>query len=106
MADASAATLPFSSRQLERVFARLSGRPPLHVHAVLSGNINTIVKVECEGRLYGLRVRTQEQVYRYEPDLVKEALVAALAHAWSAAIYRRRHRPVVRPPVDRPVRHA
>lgn len=78
MADASAATLPFSSRQLERVFARLSGRPPLHVHAVLSGNINTIVKVECEGRLYGLRVRTQEQVYRYEPDLVKEALVAAL----------------------------
>ncbi len=78
MAAASAAALPFSSRQLERVFARLSGRPPLHVHAVLSGNINTIVKVECEGRLYGLRVRTQEQVYRYEPDLVKEALVAAL----------------------------
>lgn len=78
MADASAAALPFSSRQLERVFARLSGRPPLHVHAVLSGNINTILKVECEGRLYGLRVRTQEQVYRYEPDLVKEALVAAL----------------------------
>ena len=87
MVDASAAR-PSSSRQLERVFAQLSGRPPLHVYAVLSGNINTIVKVECQGRLYGLRIRTQEQVYRYEPDLVKEALVAALL------------KPGARPPTD------
>jgi hypothetical protein len=78
MTDASSTALPFSTRQLERVFARLSGRPPLHVHDVLSGNINTIVRVECDGRLYGLRIRTQEQVYRYEPDLVKEAFVTEL----------------------------
>ncbi len=80
--------LPFSNRQLERVFAQLPGRPPLHVRDVLSGNINTIVKVECEGRLYGVRVRTQEQVYRYEPDLVKEAFVTALL------------KPHARPPTD------
>lgn len=88
MADASSTAVPFSTRQLERVFARLSARPPLHVRDVLSGNINTIVKVECEGRLYGLRVRTREQVYRYEPDLVKEAFVTALL------------KPHVRPPTD------
>ena len=71
-------SLPFSTRQLERVFARLSGRRPLHIRDVLSGNINTIVKVEYGGRPYALRVRTREQVYRYEPDLVKEAFVSAL----------------------------
>lgn len=69
---------PFETGQLERVFAQLAKRPPVYVRAVLSGNINTILKVECESRLYGLRVRTQEQVYRYEPDLVKEAFVTAL----------------------------
>ena len=81
MADTSSLSsqqLPFDTGQLEQIFAQLAKRPPVHVHDVLSGNINTIVKVECEGRLYGLRVRTQEQVYRYEPDLVKEVFVAEL----------------------------
>ncbi len=78
MADLPSIQLPFDTGQLERVFAQLSKRPPIHVHDVLSGNINTIVKVECDGRLYGLRVRTQEQIYRYEPDLIKEAFVAEL----------------------------
>ena len=78
MADASSRALSFDTGQLEHVFAQLAKRPPIHVHAVLSGNINTIIKVECEGQLYGLRVRTQEQVYRYEPDLVKEVFVAEL----------------------------
>ena len=78
MSEGFTSVLPFDTGQLERVFAQLAKRPPIHVHAVLSGNINTILKVECESRLYGLRVRTQEQVYRYEPDLVKEAFVTAL----------------------------
>jgi aminoglycoside phosphotransferase (APT) family kinase protein len=74
----SSGELPCDTRQLEHIFAQLAKRPPIHVHDVLSGNINTIVKVECERQLYGLRVRTQEQVYRYEPDLVKEVFVAEL----------------------------
>ena len=78
MAERSSIVLPFGTEQLERVFAQLAKQPPVRIHDVLSGNINTIVKVECEERLYGLRVRTQEQVYRYEPDIVKEAFVAHL----------------------------
>lgn len=78
MAQRSSMPLPFEIGQLEQVFAQLAKQPPIHVHDVLSGNINTILKVECEGRLYGLRVRTQEQIYRYEPDLVKEACVVEL----------------------------
>ena len=52
----------------------LSGQP-LHIQQVLAGNINTIIQVAVSGRSYGLRVRTYEQVYRYEPDLIKEAFV-------------------------------
>src|SRR5262249_4875509 len=63
-------------------FAPLMATPSLCVREVFSGNINTIVKVDVDGHSYGLRVRTQEQVYRYEPDLVKEAFVSwLLTHA-------------------------
>ena len=66
---------PFTIQQLEAVFAPLLGDHPVQVCEVFSGNINTIVKVEVDGQCYGLRVRTHEQVYRYEPDLIKEAFV-------------------------------
>jgi Phosphotransferase enzyme family len=66
---------PFAIEQIEAVFAPLLGNRPVRVCEVFSGNINTIVKVDIEGQNYGLRVRTHEQVYRYEPDLIKEAFV-------------------------------
>ena len=72
------AQLPFDVQQLEGVFSPLFGDQPIQVCEVISGNINTIIKVETGGQFYGLRVRTQEQVYRYEPDLIKEAFVAWL----------------------------
>ena len=73
---------PFTAQQLEAVFAPLMATRSLCVREVFAGNINTIVKVDVDGHSYGLRVRTQEQVYRYEPDLVKEAFVNwLLTHA-------------------------
>ncbi len=66
---------PFALQQIEAVFAPLLGDRPVHVCEAFSGNINTIVKVEVDGQDYALRVRIHEQVYRYEPDLVKEAFV-------------------------------
>src|SRR5262249_8849518 len=66
---------PLSIQQIEAVFAPLLGSYSVRVCEVFSGNINTIVKVDIEGLYYGLRVRTHEQVYRYEPDLIKEAFV-------------------------------
>jgi len=66
---------PFAIQEIEAVFAPLLGDRPVQVCEVFSGNINTIVKVEVDGQCYGLRVRTHEQVYRYEPDLIKEAFV-------------------------------
>ena len=77
MPDA-ASSLPFAVELIERAFARFAGNHPVRVHEVLSGNINTIVKVEHAERMYGLRVRTHEQVYRYEPDVIKEAFVSHL----------------------------
>lgn len=75
---------PFDQQQLERVFSLLVDDCPLQVCAVFRGNINTIVKVASGDRYYGLRVRTQEQVYRYEPHLVKEAFIIwLLNHARS-----------------------
>lgn len=77
---------PFDRHQLKRAFSPLMENPPLQIQEVFSGNINTIVKVETGGQYYGLRVRTQEKVYRYEPDLVKEAFVAWLMnHAFGIA---------------------
>jgi aminoglycoside phosphotransferase (APT) family kinase protein len=82
MATELSVQCPFDLRQIEQAFAPVWGKQTLQVRDVFQGNINTIVKVESGGRCYGLRVRTQENVYRYEPDLVKEALVHWLiAHA-------------------------
>ena len=70
--------------QLRRIFAPLTGDADPHVRDTLAGNVNTIFKVEANGRTYGLRIRTQEQVYRYEADLIKEVFVSWLldpAHA-------------------------
>jgi hypothetical protein len=68
--------------QIERALSPVFAGQPLHVQRMLTGNINTIVKVAVSGRSYGLRVRTHEQVYRYEPDLIKEAFVLwLLKHA-------------------------
>src|SRR5262245_19220102 len=61
--------------QIERAFSSLFPGQPLHVQQVLAGNISTIIKVAISGQNYGLRVRTHEQVYRYEPHLMKEAFV-------------------------------
>src|SRR5262245_53342324 len=69
---------PFTLQQLEAVFAPLVRNRSLRVGEVFTGNINTIVQVDVDGQSYGLRVRTHEQVYRYEPDLVKEAFVTWL----------------------------
>lgn len=74
----AASSLPFAVELVERVFSRFAGPQGIRIHEVLAGNINTIVKVEHAGRMYGLRVRTHEQVYRYEPDMVKEAFVVHL----------------------------
>src|SRR5215470_7201467 len=75
---------PFTVQQLEAVFAPLMANRSVRVCEVFAGNINTIIKVDVDGHSYGLRVRTQEQVYRYEPDLVKEAFVSwLLTHAGS-----------------------
>ena len=64
-----------NASQIERAFSSLfSGQLP-HVQQVFAGNINTIIQVVVNGRSYGLRVRTHEQVYRYEPNLIKEAFV-------------------------------
>src|SRR5215510_12570935 len=72
----------FDMYQLKRAFSPLLENRALQVCEVFSGNINTIVKVDIAGQCYGLRVRTQEKVYRYEPDLIKEAFVAwLLQHA-------------------------
>ena len=70
--------------QLQQIFTPLTGDPSPRVCRTLSGNINTILKVEANGRMYGLRIRSQEQVYRYEPDLMKEVFISWLldpAHA-------------------------
>lgn len=72
-------TCPFDQQQLARAFAPLmQGSGTLHLDEVLAGNINTIVKLAWNNQRYGLRIRTQETVYRYEPDLVKEAFVSQL----------------------------
>jgi len=72
-----------TEQQLRQVFAPISGDQALRVCKTLSGNINTILQIEvgdhCSGpRLYGLRIRTQEHVYRYEPDLIKEVFISWL----------------------------
>lgn len=67
-----------SKRQLQRVFTPLTGDPAPRISDTLSGNINTILKVEARGRAYGLRIRTQESVYRYEADLIKEIFISWL----------------------------
>ena len=69
---------PFSGQQIARAFSPVATGTALQVQEVLAGNINTILKVESAGQHYGLRVRTQESVYRYEPDLVKEVFVLQL----------------------------
>jgi aminoglycoside phosphotransferase (APT) family kinase protein len=69
---------PFSEQQIARAFSPLAIGAELQVQEVLTGNINTILKATAAGRIYGLRVRTQESVYRYEPDLVKEVFVLHL----------------------------
>ena len=75
----TAIACPFDQRQLERAFSPLFQKSvPLRVCDVLFGNINTIIKVEGNGQTYGLRARTQEAVYRYEPDLIKEGFVSWL----------------------------
>ena len=74
-----ALSCPFDQQQIAQVFSPLFQESvPLRVCNVLFGNINTIVKVEGNDQFYGLRVRTQETVYRYEPDLIKEAFVSWL----------------------------
>ncbi len=69
---------PFSDQQIARAFLPLASDAEFQVQDVLTGNINTIFKIENAGQMYGLRVRTQESVYRYEPDLVKEVFVLQL----------------------------
>ncbi len=71
-------TGPFSEQQIARAFSRVATGAALQVQEVLAGNINTILKIESAGQHYGLRVRTQESVYRYEPDLIKEVFVLQL----------------------------
>lgn len=66
---------PFTPEQLIAAFAPLVDASELCVEEVLSGNINTILKVRVGEQRYGLRVRTHESVYRYEPDLIKEVFV-------------------------------
>ncbi len=67
-----------TARQLQQIFTPLTGDPSPRVCRTLSGNINTILKVEASGQMYGLRIRSQEQVYRYEPDLMKEVFISWL----------------------------
>jgi aminoglycoside phosphotransferase (APT) family kinase protein len=69
---------PFDPREITRAFAPLGEDATPRVHEVFTGNINTILKVEMAGGLYGLRVRTQETVYRYEPNLIKEVFALRL----------------------------
>ncbi len=64
--------------QLQQIFTPLTGDPSPRLCLTLSGNINTILKVEAKGQMYGLRIRSQEQVYRYEPDLIKEVFISWL----------------------------
>ncbi len=64
--------------QLQHIFTLLTGDPSPRVCLTLTGNINTILKVEANGQRYGLRIRSQEQVYRYEPDLMKEVFISWL----------------------------
>ena len=76
---ASSVACPFDHQQLARAFAPLiHDAGILQIDEVFMGNINTIIKVTWNGHQYGLRIRTQETVYRYEPDLVKEAFVSWL----------------------------
>ncbi len=73
-----------TARQLRQIFTPLTGDPAPRVCQTLAGNINTILQVAANGRMYGLRIRSQEQVYRYEPDLMKEVFISWLldpAHA-------------------------
>ncbi len=64
-----------TTSQIARAFSPLFPGAAPHVQQVFAGNINTILQVAVNGRSYGLRVRTHEQVYRYEPNLIKEAFV-------------------------------
>ena len=67
-----------TEQQLKQIFTPLTGDSSPRICATLSGNINTILKIEASGQSYGLRIRSQEQVYRYEPDLIKEVFVSWL----------------------------
>jgi aminoglycoside phosphotransferase (APT) family kinase protein len=74
----------FTTSQIARALSPLFPGAMPHVQQVFSGNINTIIQVAVNGQSYGLRVRTHEQVYRYEPNLIKEAFVLwLLRHATS-----------------------
>ncbi|MGE0827671.1 MAG: phosphotransferase family protein [Candidatus Binatia bacterium] len=70
--------LPFPQHQIERALAPVVGNQAFEIRELLAGNINTIIRVVAGGQHYGLRIRTQEQIYRYDPDLIKEAFVAWL----------------------------
>ncbi len=73
-----------TTSQIARAFSPLFPGAAPHVQQVFAGNINTIIQIAVNGRSYGLRVRTHEQVYRYEPNLIKEAFVLwLLRHAAS-----------------------
>jgi hypothetical protein len=71
-------TCPLDLHEIAQAFAPVTKNATPRVLDVFTGNINTILKVEIGGRLYGLRVRTQESVYRYEPNLIKEAFALGL----------------------------
>ena len=77
---------PFTPQQLKRAFSPLTETASLDVREVFAGNINTILKVENGGHLYGLRARVYESVYRYEPDLIKEVFVLWLLRQASRAM--------------------
>lgn len=54
------------------------GRRDIKFAGAVEGTINTILRLESGGRLYALRLRTREDVYRYAPGVVKEAVLAGV----------------------------
>ncbi len=72
---------PLKEQQVIKIFSDIFGENiEVQIDEIFRGNINLIFKVKIDNKFYGLRVRINESVYRYEPNIVKEVLIIQLTN--------------------------
>lgn len=72
---------PFKEQQVREIFGEVFRQnTEIQIDEIFRGNINLIFKVKTDNKCYGLRIRLNESVYRYEPNVIKEVFIIQLTH--------------------------